>query len=113
MAKNRVFTEGKYLSLVCTGPATPASGDPVLVGQMPGVATSAERADGTTPVDLGPSVYSLPVSAAAGAIAVGDKIYAAASTAALSNTNTGVPFGFALGAIPSGSAVINVKVQAF
>lgn len=111
MAKNRVYERGQYLALVCSSPTTPASGDPVLIGQIPGVAQAKEEADGTTSVDLGPAVYSLPVT---GPCVVGDRLYAAAgSPVVLSTTNTGVPFGFALGAVPSGSAVINVKIQGF
>lgn len=114
MAKNRVYERGQYLSLVCSSPTTPASGDPVLIGQLPGVAQANEEADGLTSVDLGPAVYSLPVSASGGAVTVGARIYAAAgSPVILSITNTGVPFGFALGAVPSGTAVINVKIQGF
>ena len=115
MAKNRVFTAGQYLSLVATSPTTPLSGDPVLVGQLPGVATSAERADGTTPIDLGPAVYTLPVTSVSTGIAVGDRIYAVAgSPVVLNNVNTGVPFGFALGAVSTGqTANINVKIQRF
>lgn len=112
MAKNRVYDKGQYLGLVCTFPAVPASGDPVLVGEMAGVAEANENADGVTSVDLGPAVYSLPVTAAAAAINVGDRIYATkASPVVLSNTATGVPFGFALTAIGNGlTATINVKV---
>lgn len=113
MAKNRVYEKGQYLPLVCTSPAAPVSGDPVLVGRMPGVATSNEFADGTTPIDLGPAVYTLSVSAVGSAIAVGDRLYATAtSPVVINNTNTGVPFGYALGAVPSGqTAAINVKIQ--
>lgn len=113
MAKNQVFEEGKRLSLVCTFPATPASGVPVLVGEMPGVAATDERSDGTTSVDLGPSVYSLPVTSAVSAIALGDRLYATkASPVVVSNIATGVPFGFALGVVGLGLTVtINVKVQ--
>lgn len=115
MAKNRVFTAGQYLSLVCTAPTTPLSGDPVLIGQIPAVATSAERADGTTPVDLGPAVYTLPVTSVSTAIAVGDRLYAVTgSPVVINNVNTGVPFGFALGAVANGqTANINVKIQRF
>lgn len=111
MAKNRVYTTGQYLGLVCSYPATPDSGDPVLVGAMPGVAETDEGTDGVTSVDLGPAVYSLPVTASAGAIALGDRIFATqASPVVLSNDPTGVPFGFALTAVGGGqTATINVK----
>lgn len=111
MAKNKVYNLGDKLSLVCTSPAAPVSGDPVLVGRIPGVAQTNERADGTTSVDMD-GVYTLSVTAV-GAIAVGDRLYAVAgSPVVINNTNTGVPFGFALGAIGAGlTAAINVKLQ--
>lgn len=112
MATNRVYENGKYLQFACDYPATPASGDPVLVGGMPGVAETAEQADGLTSVDLGPAVYTLPVTAV-GAIAQGNRLYATqASPVVISNNPSGVPFGFALGAIAGGqTANINVKVM--
>lgn len=112
MAKNKVYNFGDKLSLVCSFPAAPVSGDPVLVGRIPGVAQTNERADGTTSVDMD-GVYTLSVTAAAAAINVGDRLYAsAASPVVISNTNTGIPYGFALGAIGNGlTAAINVKLQ--
>lgn len=111
MAKNRVHLTGKFLSLAATQPATPASGDPVLVGQLPGVATTAERTDGTTSIQTD-GVYNLSVGAVAGAIAIGDLLYyVVAETPKVSRTATGVRFGYALGAITSGqTATIPVKV---
>lgn len=115
MAKNRAYDEGRKLSVVCTDPATPASGDPVLVGQIPGVALTDERADGTTTVDTA-GVYKLSVKAVDGvgdsAVAAGDIIYyVAADTPKLSKKNTGVRFGYALEAIAAGAtATIMVKV---
>lgn len=114
MAKNRVYTNGQYLGLVCTFPAVPASGDPVLVGEMPGVAETAENTvDGITSVDLGPAVYTLSVTSVSTAIAVGDRLFATkASPVVINNVNTGVPFGFALGAVLTGAtSSINVKIQ--
>lgn len=115
MATNRIYEAGKFLALAATYPATPSSGDPVLVGLLPGVAVTDE--DSTTlktSIDFGPSVYDLSVVASHGAIAAGDTVFASqASPIVLSNDpEGGVPFGTALEAIASGTATINVKVGA-
>lgn len=119
MAKNQVFADGQYLSLAATDPATPASGDPVLVGQMPGVALADEgdggNAAGNTSIDFG-GVYDLSVKGVDGsgnsAVAAGDIIYyVTADTPKLSKKTSGVRFGYALEAITGGAtATIRVKV---
>lgn len=115
MAKNQVYADGTKLSVVCSDPATPASGDPVLVGQIPAVATTAERADGTTSVDTR-GVWNLSVKGVDGsgnsAVAAGDILYyVAADTPKLSKKATGVRYGYAMAAITSGStATIPVKL---
>lgn len=116
MAKNIVFEPGDHLSLVATDPATPASGDPVLVGQLPGVANTAKRTSDNTTSIITEGVATLSVKAvdAGGnsAVAAGDIIYyVTADTPKLSKKNTGVRFGYALEAITSGStATIRVKL---
>lgn len=107
MAKNRHFANGRKLSLVATDPATPASGDPVLVGQLAGVALTAKRSDNTTSIDTN-GVYDLSVKGIDGggnsAVAVGDIIYyVTADTPKLSKKATGVRYGIALGTVTSGS----------
>lgn len=117
MATNQVYDEGTQFDAVCSEPATPASGDPVLVGQIPGVALTDEHADGTTTVKTN-GVYTLHVEgqagAAASAVAVGDILYYdAAGVAAQVNKDVtnGVRFGYALGAVASGAdADIPVKI---
>lgn len=116
MATNRVRSSGRILSAVATAPAVPASGDPVLVGQIPGVAVTAERADGTTTIDTG-GVYNLSVkgenNAGNVAVAPGDILfYEAGQTPPINRDNVvGVRFGYALAAVTSGStATIAVKV---
>lgn len=115
MAKNQVYADGTKLSAVCSDPATPASGDPVLVGQIPAVATTAERADGTTSIDT-QGVWNLSVKGVDGggnsAVAVGDILYyVAADTPKLSKKATGVRYGYAMAAVTSGStATIPVKL---
>lgn len=107
-AKNQVYEPGDHISAVCSAPTTPASGDPVLVGQIPGVALTDERADGTTTLTL-QGIYNLSVKGenAAGnnAVAVGDILYyEAGQTPPINKDATnGVRFGYALGAVSSGA----------
>jgi len=117
VAKNRIHADGIKLSVVCTDPTTPASGDPVRVGDMVGIALTAERADGTTSVEFpqGP-VFSLSVKGVDGsgnsAVAVGDSLYYVdGDTPKVSKKATGKKVGYALEAIGSGAtATIKVKL---
>lgn len=116
MAKNQVFTPLRTRQLVCTSPATPASGDPVLIGQIPGVALTAEGADGETTVALD-GVFTLSVkgeqAAGAVAVAIGDILYYEAGQTPPVNKDAtnGVRFGYALGTVGSGAtATIRVEV---
>jgi predicted RecA/RadA family phage recombinase len=118
MAANRVHANARQIKAICTYPATPASGDPVLIGQIPGVALTAEATDGTTVVDTGGS-YTLYVqgSAASGAtgsaVAAGDIIYYVDghTGAVLCKQAIGVRFGYALGAVVDGATTaIEVKL---
>lgn len=115
MATNKVYDEGEQFSVAVTDPATPKSGDPVLVGQIPGVATTNERADGTTSVDT-EGVYRLSVKGVDGsgnkAIAAGDIVYyVAADTPKLSVKATGVRYGYALDGVTAGqTSTIRVKL---
>lgn len=107
MAKNIIFDKGDQLSVVCSHPATPASGDPVRYGDICGVALTAERADGTTSVKFN-GVADVPVKGinAGGnvAVAAGDSIfYTDADTPVLSKKATGKLFGVALEAVTSGA----------
>ena len=117
MAGNCVFEKGDSLSVVCTAPTTPASGDPVLVGQLPGVAlTNKNTTTNETTVQFC-GVFLLSVqgetnSDAGSAVAVGDVIYYdAAETVKLNKDTTGVRFGIALGTVGSAAtATIRVRV---
>lgn len=116
MAKNRIFADGRKLALIATDPAIPVSGDPVLVGQMGGVALTDERADGTTSIDMD-GVYDLSVKGIDGvpanvAIVAGDIVYYnAAATPKLNRNSAGVRFGYALEAVAAGATdTIRVKV---
>ena len=112
MADNLIFEDPRVLSVVCSNPATPASGDPVRYGYLCGVAVTDESAGGNpsgyTSVDFGHAVYDLSVKAVNddgnSGVAVGDAIfYVDADTPKLSKKQTGYFFGFAMETITSGS----------
>lgn len=115
MATNQVFRDGARLSVACTDPSTPASNDPVLLGQLPGVALVDEDGDGNTTVTTR-GVYTLSVKGVDGngdiAVAAGDILYyVSADTPKLSKKGTGVRFGYALDAVGSGvTSTVRVKV---
>ena len=122
MSTNEVFDNGDWLSVTCSHPTTPASGDPVRYGELVGVAQTAERADGKTSVTF-KGVHLLSVKGVDGggnsAVAVGDKIYYVdADTPVLSKKNTGRFVGHAVetatnaGTVGSGStATIPVRLS--
>ena len=116
MARNIVHEDGDQLRLVCSQPATPASGDPVLCGQLPGVALTAEGSDGYPTVKLNGTAELLVKGETTtnAAIAVGDILYydsAATPHKINKDSSNGVRFGYALEAVDSGaSATILVKI---
>lgn len=94
------------ITIACTDPAVPASGDPVRVGGFCGVAVGNEMNDGKTVVRVR-GVVSVAVKGVDGsgnsAVAVGDKLYYVdADTPKLSKKTTGTFFGYALGAVSAG-----------
>lgn len=112
MADNLVFENPRVLSVVCSNPTTPASGDPVRFGYLCGVAVTDESAGGNptgyTSVDFGHAVYDLSVKAVDddgnSAVAVGDALfYVDADTPKLSKKQTGYFFGFAMEIVTTGS----------
>jgi predicted RecA/RadA family phage recombinase len=116
MAQNFV-KPGKTINAAATDPATPASGNPVRVGEIAGVALTAEGEGGNSSTETTiatEGVFDLSVKAVDGsgnsAVAMGDKIYYVdADTPKLSKKATGHLFGKALEAINSGSTdTINV-----
>lgn len=114
MAKNIIFENGEQIAVACTDPATPASGDPVILGQLPGVALINEGADGLTTIKTN-GVATLSVKGTSGsnaAIAAGDILYyVTANTPKLSVTTSGVRFGYALEPVASGATTpIRVKI---
>ena len=116
MAKNTTVMWTQSLPLTCTSPTTPASGDPVICGQIPGVALGAEDANGLTTVALD-GVFELSVkgenNSGNNAVAAGDILYyEAGQTPPINKDATaGVRFGYALAAVSSGATTtIPVKV---
>lgn len=122
MAKNEIFRDGDNLSVTCSHPTTPASGDPVRYGELVGVATTAEdTVSGKTTVTF-KGVHLLSVKGVDGsgnaAVAAGDKIYYVdADTPVLSKKATGRFAGYAVesgsnaGTVASGAtATIPVKL---
>ena len=116
MAKNMHYQWTRSRPLVCTAPTTPASGDPVVCGQIPGVALVAEDANGVTTVALdGAFNLSVKGEGAGGnsAVAVGDILYYEAGQTPPVNKDAtnGVRFGYALAAVTSGAtATIPVEI---
>lgn len=111
MATNEI-SQGYRMSVVCSDPTTPASGDPVRYGTLTGVALTDEGEGGNatteTSVDFGPTTYDLSCKgvndSGNSAIAVGDSIfYVDADTPKLSKKSSGYFFGIAMEAVTSGS----------
>lgn len=114
------ISEGKFLNAVCSHPATPNSGDPVLIGQIPGVAVTDEGDGGNAATETTvctKGIFDLTVEGtdASGnkAVGVGDKVYYdTAGDPVLSVDATKVFFGYALEAVDSAaSAVIKVLLK--
>lgn len=111
MATNERFAATKTASLVCSDPATPKSGDPVICGQIPGVAIADEAASGglsgQTTVALD-GVFALSVKAIDGSgnstVSAGDILYyVSGDTPKLSKKATGVRFGYAREGLATGT----------
>jgi len=116
MAKNCKIMWTKSRAVVCSAPTTPASGDPVICGQIPGVALAAEDAAGLTTIALN-GVFTLSVKGETttdAAVAVGDILYydtAATPHKINKDSSNGVRFGYAREAVGSGvTAPVEVEV---
>jgi predicted RecA/RadA family phage recombinase len=98
MATNELYQDGNDLAVTVSHPASPVSGDPVRYGEIVGVATSDEDADGKTPSTF-KGVHWLSVKGTTGsdsAVAPGDKLYYVdANTPPISKTTSGRFVGYA------------------
>lgn len=119
MATNetRDFMGVWFKSVICSDPATPASGDPVRIGNETGIALTAESTAGTdlsgnatgyTSVNTGPFRAKFSVKGindgGNSAVADGESLYYVdADTPKLSKKAAGYFFGFARGTVNSGS----------
>lgn len=111
------ISEGRFLNAVCSDPATPASGDPVLIGQIPGVAVTAEGAGGNAATKTSvctKGIFDLSVkgvnAGGAAAVSVGAKVYYdTTATPKLGINASKVFFGYALEAVDS-NATATIKV---
>lgn len=118
MAKNLKYGEANGLAVVCSHPATPASGDPVRFGEATGVALINEQSDGVTSVDFTPgNVWDISVRGVDGsgnsAVAAGDKLYYVdADSPPVSKKATGRFFGFAKGTVSSGATATIEVIKA-
>lgn len=120
MATNEVIAPSKHRSLVCSDPAEPNSGDPVVCGQIPGVALRDEYPTGhplagETTVALD-GVFNLSVKGVDGSgnatVSKGDILYyVSGDTPKLSKKTSGVRFGYAAGGVTAGAtATIPVEI---
>ena len=105
--------DNDIITVAVSHPASPASGDPVRIGEFCGVAVRDKGTATETTVRVR-GVVSVSVCGVDGsgdsAVAVGDRIYYVdTDTPPLSKKNTGCLFGYALGTVTSGgTATINV-----
>lgn len=112
MAKNRKFdVNGCPLELPV--PEGTKSGDPVVVGQIPGVALIDRQSNGKATCDTG-GVYNLSIKGANKAgnkkIEPGDIIFKKGSELNVNNEE-GIRFGYAMEEVASGATtVIPVKI---
>lgn len=107
MATNRVYEQADQLALPV--PVGTVSGDPVVIGDaLVGVALIDRDADGEATIQMD-GAFNLEVVAGA-AMAVGDIVYINAGTGVLSDTNTGVRFGYLLEPI-AGASTVTVLVK--
>lgn len=109
MALNLYMNDARYITGAATSPAAPASGDPVVLGLIPGVALTGEgeggNATGEVTIDTG-GAYNLPI---VGAITKGAIVYLITADGTLTATvGTNVRFGYALAA--GTDEVIPIKI---
>ena len=105
MATNEVFRDADHLTLpVASGTK---SGDPVMVGSLPGVAQTDRDADGNATVWL-KGAYKLNVDGAIAAVAT--PVYHDGSTTLTATATDNDLFGYALETKGTGEGVITVRI---
>jgi len=113
MTTNMIYKKGDVLEIAV--PSGITSGDPVVVGNLTGVALTDRDSDGNASVKFN-GVFDLSVEAIDGsgnsAVAVGDVIYwTTGDDPVLNKKTSGTIYGVALEAITAGSTdTINVKL---
>jgi predicted RecA/RadA family phage recombinase len=114
MAKNRLYSPGQAISVPV--PVGTLSGDPVVLGQLPGFAVKDRDTAGESTVEF-EGVFTTPVKgvtngAVNAAVAAGDILYyTGGATPKLNKDTTGIRFGYAMAAVVSGATTtIAVKV---
>lgn len=113
MATNTVYEKATNIPVV---QASRVSGDPMVVGQIPGVAETSSEATTNLVTMQTQGAYNVSVKGIDGggnsAVAIGDILYyTLADTPPLSKKATGVRWGYALAAVNSGAtATILAKV---
>lgn len=114
MATNRKFERGQQLSVAPTNaPNDPVdSGDPILIGELPGVALNDEADSEVTAQFDG--VFDLAVvgnDGSAAAISAGDIVYYNTGSDQIDSNSSGTRFGYALEDVGSGATTtIQVKI---
>jgi hypothetical protein len=112
MSQNEKYTPGYRRSVICTNPAAPDSEDPVRLGILTGIAEADEDTDdGKTPVNFGPFVVELSVTATTYNIVAGvtPLYYHDGTPGTITNVKSPYFFGIALEAITAGNtAAIDV-----
>lgn len=118
MATNQTFNDGDQFDLpasAVTSPASPTSGDPLLIGVLPAVALTDPwtAADGTSRITVKCNgVYEFAVEAEGGAIVPGARLYYDNADDGLNNSASGnTSWGYALEAVDNAATtVIRVKI---
>lgn len=115
MAKNRLIGQSNKRTPNITVTASLKSGDPTVVGNIPGVLLGDADAANTAVLQLD-GVFNLLVDgvdqSGNSAVAKGDIIYfTVGDTIKLSKKNTGVRFGYADGTVTSGIHTTVIPVQ--
>lgn len=123
MALNRALggEDGVVTRITIAVPSGTASGDPVKVGGLSGIALTDRDPNGNASVAIKPSqAFRVSVLAStdyggsplggASAVALGDTIYKASADETLSKTTSGGVFGYALGTLDANGAYTGTAV---